>query len=119
MSEFNVDVPLAITEDFGDFQSSEDIENSNAGTGLEMNCRQKLDNDSFVDNSSNMDNNFGDTFSDSLEDLVNTFDDKITNCFRNYDENVSNLAPVQIRSQEEVINESQYAINYLIIVQLL
>lgn len=109
MSEFNVDVPLAITEDFGDFQSSEDIENSNASTGLTTTMGEKLDND-FVEHTSNLDNNFGDTFSDSLEDLVNTFDDKITSCFRNYDENVSNLAPVQIRSQEEVINESQYVL---------
>lgn len=43
----------------------------------------------------------------SLEDLVNTFDEKITECFRNYDENVENLAPVQIRSQEEVMSENQ------------
>lgn len=44
----------------------------------------------------------------SLEDLVNTFDEKITECFRNYDENVENLAPVQIRSQEEVMSENQW-----------
>ena len=121
MSEFKVDVPLAITEDFGDFQCSEDIENSNSTQVLNSNTtsnvterqtktNEKLDNNSFVENNTFMDNNFTETFSDSLEDLVNTFDEKITNCFRNYDENVSNLAPVQVRSQEEVINESQYVI---------
>ncbi|KAJ9588987.1 hypothetical protein L9F63_017722, partial [Diploptera punctata] len=40
--------------------------------------------------------NFTETFSGSLEDLVNTFDDKITRCFCNYDESVEKLAPVQI-----------------------
>ena len=122
MSEFSVDVPLAITEDFGDFQCSEDIENSNSSPAVNSNLtsnvterqnktNEKLDNNSFVEiNSSFMDNNFTETFSNSLEDLVNTFDDKIVNCFRNYDENVSNLAPVQVRSQEEVINESQYVL---------
>lgn len=51
--------------------------------------------------------NFTETFSGSLEDLVNTFDDKITKCFGNYEENVENLAPVQVRTQEEIMNECQ------------
>ncbi|GLV35330.1 Uncoordinated 76 [Carabus blaptoides fortunei] len=51
--------------------------------------------------------NFTETFSGSLEDLVNTFDDKITKCFGNYEENVEKLAPVQVRSQEEIMNECQ------------
>lgn len=51
--------------------------------------------------------NFTETFSGSLEDLVNTFDDKITKCFGNYEESVEKLAPVQIRSQEEIMNECQ------------
>lgn len=51
--------------------------------------------------------NFSETFSNSLEDLVNTFDDKITKCFCDYDENVEKLAPVQIRTQEEILNECQ------------
>ncbi|XP_063230341.1 fasciculation and elongation protein zeta-2 isoform X2 [Bacillus rossius redtenbacheri] len=50
---------------------------------------------------------FGDAFSGSLEDLVNTFDDKITRCFCNYDESVEKLAPVQVRTQEEIMNECQ------------
>jgi len=108
MSEFKIEVPLAITEDiidFGDFQCSEDIENSNSqSTNASTDKNGKFDNNSF------MDNNFTETFSGSLEDLVNTFDEKITKCFRNYDENVSNLAPVQVRTQEDVINESQYVL---------
>ncbi|KAM7348026.1 fasciculation and elongation protein Unc-76 isoform 2-T2 [Cochliomyia hominivorax] len=51
--------------------------------------------------------NFGEAFGGSLEDLVNTFDEKITKCFGNYEENVEALAPVQVRSQEEIMNECQ------------
>uniref|UniRef100_A0A023F4Z1 Putative kinesin-associated fasciculation and elongation protein involved in axonal transport n=2 Tax=Triatominae TaxID=70999 RepID=A0A023F4Z1_TRIIF len=61
-----------------------------------------------VDTTNNADaDNFTETFSGSLEDLVNTFDDKITRCFCNYDESVEKLAPVQVRSQEEIMNECQ------------
>ncbi|XP_017034843.1 fasciculation and elongation protein zeta-2 isoform X1 [Drosophila kikkawai] len=51
--------------------------------------------------------NFTETFGGSLEDLVNTFDEKITKCFGNYEANVEELAPVQVRSQEEIMNECQ------------
>jgi len=51
--------------------------------------------------------NFNETISGSLEDLVNTFDEKITKCFGNYEESVEKLAPVQVRSQEEIMNECQ------------
>lgn len=51
--------------------------------------------------------NFNETFSGSLEDLVNTFDEKITNCFCDFGKGVEELAPVQIRSQEEIMNECQ------------
>ncbi|XP_011495621.1 PREDICTED: fasciculation and elongation protein zeta-2 [Ceratosolen solmsi marchali] len=46
-------------------------------------------------------------FTGSLEDLVNTFDEKITSCFRDFGTNVESLAPVQVRSQEEIMNECQ------------
>lgn len=55
----------------------------------------------------NVSDNFNETFSGSLEDLVNTFDDKITKCFGNYEESVEKLAPVQVRTQEEIMNECQ------------
>jgi len=51
--------------------------------------------------------NFNEAFSGSLEDLVNTFDEKITKCFRNYDETTEKLAPVQMRTQEELMNDCQ------------
>lgn len=108
MSELNFEVPLAKTEeftDFGEFQCSEDVENSNQPPNQ---SNGKVDNCTFEANDNNLvDNNFAETFSDSLEDLVNTFDDKITKCFKNYDENVEKLAPVQVRSQEDIINECQ------------
>lgn len=51
--------------------------------------------------------NFNEAFTGSLEDLVNTFDEKITKCFGNYEQSVEELAPVQVRSQEEIMNECQ------------
>ncbi|XP_037929319.1 fasciculation and elongation protein zeta-2-like [Teleopsis dalmanni] len=65
--------------------------------------------DDSTDKRSNADtvDNFTETFGGSLEDLVNTFDEKITKCFGNYEENVEDLAPVQVRSQEEIMNECQ------------
>lgn len=44
-----------------------------------------------------------DSISASLEDLVNSFDEKVNNCLKNYDENVDKLAPVQMRTLDEVI----------------
>lgn len=51
--------------------------------------------------------NFNEAFTGSLEDLVNTFDEKITKCFGNYEQSVEELAPVQVRSQEEIMNDCQ------------
>lgn len=44
----------------------------------------------------------------SLEDLVKTFDCNVKKCLSNYkDIDVGQLAPVQVRSQEQLMNESQ------------
>lgn len=51
--------------------------------------------------------NFTEGFTGSLEDLVNTFDEKLTKCFGNYEQSVEELAPVQVRTQEEVMNDCQ------------
>ncbi|XP_055606722.1 fasciculation and elongation protein zeta-2 isoform X2 [Uranotaenia lowii] len=51
--------------------------------------------------------NFAEAFTGSLEDLVNTFDEKITKCFGNYEQSVEELAPVQVRSQDEIMSECQ------------
>lgn len=60
-----------------------------------------------LDQGNSVSENFTETFSGSLEDLVNTFDDRITKCFCDYEENVEKLAPVQVRTQEEIMNECQ------------
>lgn len=57
-------------------------------------------------NKDNVDN-FTEGFTGSLEDLVNTFDEKLTKCFGNYEQSVEELAPVQVRTQEEVMNDCQ------------
>lgn len=48
-----------------------------------------------------------DSLTGSLEDLVNSFDEKLTMCFQDYQEQVDKIAPVQVRSQEEIMNECQ------------
>jgi hypothetical protein len=58
-------------------------------------------------NKNSVEDNFNETFSGSLEDLVTTFDEKITKCFFNYEENIEKIAPVQVRSQEEIMNDCQ------------
>lgn len=50
---------------------------------------------------------FSETFSGSLEDLVGHFDEKITHCLKNFTESTETIAPVQVRTQEEIMNESQ------------
>lgn len=56
---------------------------------------------------SNQAETFLEAFGGSLEDLVNTFDEKITKCFGNYEQNMDDLAPVVVRSQEEIMSECQ------------
>jgi hypothetical protein len=44
----------------------------------------------------------------SLEDLVKTFDTNVKKCLVDYDDvDIGEIAPVQIRSQKDVINDSQ------------
>ena len=104
MAELKFDAPLAKFDgdewnEFHDFQTTTDLDNSNLVNRM---ATEKSENTEL--------DNFGETFSGSLEDLVNTFDEKITKCFSicNYeDSNVEKIAPVQIRTQEEVINECE------------
>ena len=101
MAELQFEAPLAKFDgeewnDFNDFQTATDLQNSNKDSNMPT---EKVD-DGFTDN-------FSETFSGSLEDLVNTFDEKITKCFCNYDDKVENFAPVQVRTQEEIMNDCQ------------
>jgi len=48
-----------------------------------------------------------DSLMGSMEDLVANFDEKLTYCFQDFQEQVDKIAPVQVRSQEEIMNECQ------------
>lgn len=137
MAELKFEAPLAQVEDeetdeWGpvDFQSSNATLKAAICDSLNLNLKENDNNILILDdliaagdtnnlteksspncnsnaiNKNNVDN-FTETISGSLEDLVNTFDEKITKCFGNYEESVEEIAPVQIRSQEEIINECQ------------
>ncbi|XP_017791590.1 PREDICTED: fasciculation and elongation protein zeta-2 isoform X2 [Habropoda laboriosa] len=45
--------------------------------------------------------------SGSIEDLVKTFDGDVSSCFSDYGTDVKSLAPVQVRAQEDIMNECQ------------
>lgn len=126
MAELSAEAPLAPSEEWSDFISDvvpppaqQQTNGGDNGNGpLPMYPRNKaLDNVKKL-SGLNMagDLQFGETgselasLSSSLEDLVNTFDDQITKCFRDMDQNVESLAPVQIRNQDDIINESQYVV---------
>ena len=108
MAELQFEAPLASFEneewnEYNEFQTAKATDDLNSNMGE----RKNVNNSVPVDNNSH--ENFGETFSGSLEDLVNTFDDKITKCFCTFEEQVdtSKFAPVQIRTQEEVIKDCQ------------
>lgn len=85
--------------------------NNNNSTidNLKMNATNNLNNNNInkILTKDNIDNFNEASFSGSLEDLVHCFDDKISKCFGNYEQSVEELAPVQVRSQEEIMNECQ------------
>ena len=100
MAELRFEAPLAAFDgdDWNDFNehqcNNQDIANSN------------IERDVSSGKSSDADN-FTETFSGSLEDLVNTFDDKIRTCFKDYGKETAKIAPVQVRSQEEIMKDCQ------------
>lgn len=131
MAELEFEAPLAQIEEADDCLTTADYPQKTInGNDIRLNninnlkseiIKMKTDSNKINDNEepklvkckqdNNMQNgegdNFTETFSGSLEDLVNTFDEKITKCFGNYEESVEKLAPVQVRSQEEIMNECQ------------
>lgn len=131
MAELEFEAPLAQIEEADDCLSTADYPQKTInGNDIRLNninniksemVKMKTDSNKINDNEEpkpvkckqdNMQNgegdNFTETFSGSLEDLVNTFDEKITKCFGNYEESVEKLAPVQVRTQEEIMNECQW-----------
>ncbi|KAI6228781.1 Unc-76 [Aphelenchoides fujianensis] len=49
----------------------------------------------------------GEQLSVSLEDLVGNFDQKVNNVLRDMTETTDNMAPVQVRTEDEIMSESQ------------
>jgi len=99
MAELQFEAPLASFEaeewnDFNDFQSVMNADSGGDKSETKNNDEHKTDGAA--------DNNFGETYSGSLSDLVKSLDEKITNCFRNYDDNVEQIAPVQVRSTDDL-----------------
>lgn len=84
------------------------LNNNSPIDNLKLNATHSINNNNInkILTKDNIDN-FNEAFTGSLEDLVNTFDEKITKCFGNYEQSVEELAPVQVRSQEEIMNECQ------------
>lgn len=114
MSQF--DAPIADGEDltdFGDFQTS-DAASESAGSSTKA-VHNAASDAKAVDEDELADSNFADVFSGSLEDLVNTFDQKIISCFRDYDEDVEDIAPIQVLSEEELLNQSPYVQRSIIV----
>lgn len=121
MAELKFEAPLAQfeeTDEWGvpEFHSSKPLGDNQVVEDANSNTVSPTPTSELCDNAkkcaasasvSSVADNFTETFSGSLEDLVNTFDEKITKCFCNYDESVEKLAPVQVRSQEEIMNECQ------------
>lgn len=105
MAELQFEAPLASFEneewnEYHDFQSATlDNMNSNKDASTEQ-TQQPPKNNTVAEN-------FREACSGSLEDLVNSFDEQISNCFCNFEEQVEKIAPVQIRSQEEIMNDCQ------------
>lgn len=105
MAELKFEAPLAKFDtdewlDFEDYQSSDDFNNINRENRRQQGSVQGSTDNLLADN-------FSETVSDSLEDLVSSFDEKITKCFKNYAEKTDKIAPVQLRTQEEIMNECQ------------
>lgn len=107
MAELQFEAPLASIEtedwnEFNEFQTAKTTDDENCNKDTLSKDLPKESNDNSVAE------NFGETFSGSLEDLVNSFDEKISKCFCNFEEQVDKFAPVQIRTQEEIVNDCQW-----------
>jgi hypothetical protein len=100
------DVPLACLDDeFGDDLTPEQIEIQAENAKIVLNLlheSEKAD-----DNLSSSSSTTLEGLSGSLEDLVGCFDQKVNNCLKDLGESTIQMAPVQIRTQDEIMSESQ------------
>ncbi|CAJ0957150.1 unnamed protein product, partial [Mesorhabditis belari] len=83
------DVPLARCED--DIDSNRNSQPDESSAACSVSDESALDGD----------------LSGSLEDLVGNLDQKIVRCLKDLGEKTEDIAPVQVRSQDEVMAESQ------------
>lgn len=116
MAELKVGAPLACEEaddEWNDFtESTDNTSRDHPGSVTPTNTGKSAEMTNSFNSGTSEDLSFMDSFlekgkSGSLEDLVQSFDKKLSDCFGDYQDNVSTIAPVQIRSQEDVINGCQ------------
>ncbi|GFN89382.1 fasciculation and elongation protein zeta-2 [Plakobranchus ocellatus] len=105
MAELQFEAPLASFEN-EEWSEYNEFQGANVDTVKPQNIVQSKT-DSGEPSEGDEGSQFGETVSGSLEDLVNSFDERITKCFNNLEEQVETFAPVQIRTQEEVVNDCQ------------
>ncbi|CAO4380673.1 unnamed protein product [Caenorhabditis nigoni] len=91
------DIPLASCDD-DDIDSNKNLSNHSS---------DEKHHHTSSNNSNSDEERLHDEFSGSLEDLVGNFDEKIAACLKDHEVTTADIAPVQIRTQEEVMNESQ------------
>lgn len=107
MSELNAEAPLASCEEWSELGDLPVNNDTKVKKGKDKQQSGVNGDKSSILDFTNLDVNFNDHFSNSLEDLVNNFDQKITESFESYEEPTEKLAPVQVRTQEDIINNSQ------------
>ncbi|XP_012943607.1 fasciculation and elongation protein zeta-2 [Aplysia californica] len=105
MAELQFEAPLASFEneewsEYNEFQGA-DTDRMKCNNGLQIPNSDKEHTETDVGG------NYGETVAGSLEDLVNSFDERISKCFNNLEEQVETFAPVQIRTQEEIMTDCQ------------
>ena len=82
--------PKVLTDTTNENKSNKPINNKSSSSKLNSNLVESID------------------LCNSLEDLVKTFDQNVKECCVNYKNiDIGQLAPVQVRSQEDIINDSQ------------
>ncbi|GMR60013.1 hypothetical protein PMAYCL1PPCAC_30208, partial [Pristionchus mayeri] len=92
------DIPLAKSEDDDlDSNKNSDRSSSSGTMAEEENAAEAASRSA----------NLNDDLSGSLEDLVGNFDQKINHCLRDMAESTEEMAPITVRTQDEIMSESQ------------
>ena len=119
IEELNAPIANLDIEDWLDLITSDDkLDNNNnkskievlADTTNENKSNKSINNSKSNANNCKLSSNLVESIDlcNSLEDLVKTFDQNVKECFVNYKNiDIGQLAPVQVRAQEDIINDSQ------------